>query len=555
MGDRSDQAAVEDPPVTDGHAQSKLGDRDLIERIVETSPTGIAVYDPSGEIVSANTRAMEMADECIEVLIGRRYDAFHYCDEDGTRLPADEHVFARVLDAGEPVFDQVVGFEPADRNRRWLSISGAPVTDASGEIERVVVVAEEVTERRERERELDRQHQELERLARINRLIRRTNRALVEAVSREAIERAVCEELTGADGYAFAWIGDPHATNGRIEARSWAGRDSEYLEAISITLDEADTARGPTGRAIESLAVETTADTERDPAFDPWREAAIDHDFGSSACVPLVYDETVYGVLNLYAEEKAVFRADEREVLGELGETVGYAINAVQSKRLLLTNQVTELEFHSESSASFFIDICQRTGGELWLDGIVPSSEHADLYYMTIAGVEPETVLALAAETEGIEGRVVSDSDGEGRFEFLVEGASITRSLLRHGARVKRGHVAAGVASIIAEVSPDADVRTVVESIQEGFPGTELVAKQDVERAAETDREFRGTVEEALTERQAAALKAAFYTGYFEWPRASSAEEVAATMDIASPTFHQHLRAAHRKLLTAFFEE
>ncbi|WP_048078258.1 helix-turn-helix domain-containing protein, partial [Halorubrum sp. AJ67] len=52
-----------------------------------------------------------------------------------------------------------------------------------------------------------------------------------------------------------------------------------------------------------------------------------------------------------------------------------------------------------------------------------------------------------------------------------------------------------------------------------------------------------------------AALSAAYHGGYFDWPRGSTAEEVADAMGVSSPTFHNHLRKAQRALLDGVFEE
>ena len=43
-------------------------------------------------------------------------------------------------------------------------------------------------------------------------------------------------------------------------------------------------------------------------------------------------------------------------------------------------------------------------------------------------------------------------------------------------------------------------------------------------------------------------MDAAYHSGFFEWPRDTSGEEVAASLDVSPPTFHQHLRKAERKL-------
>ncbi|PSQ04409.1 hypothetical protein BRC95_08240 [Halobacteriales archaeon QS_5_68_33] len=44
-----------------------------------------------------------------------------------------------------------------------------------------------------------------------------------------------------------------------------------------------------------------------------------------------------------------------------------------------------------------------------------------------------------------------------------------------------------------------------------------------------------------MTDRQREALEAAFRAGYFHWLRDSTAEEVAESLDIASPTLHSHI--------------
>ncbi|WP_158057679.1 helix-turn-helix domain-containing protein [Halorussus halophilus] len=58
-----------------------------------------------------------------------------------------------------------------------------------------------------------------------------------------------------------------------------------------------------------------------------------------------------------------------------------------------------------------------------------------------------------------------------------------------------------------------------------------------------------------LTDAQRRALRSSYFAGYYEWPRDSTAEEVADSLGISSPTLHQHLRKAHRELLSAFFAE
>lgn len=67
-------------------------------------------------------------------------------------------------------------------------------------------------------------------------------------------------------------------------------------------------------------------------------------------------------------------------------------------------------------------------------------------------------------------------------------------------------------------------------------------------------RDFRNEIHDRLTERQLTVLEAAYFAGYFERPRKRTGQEIAASLDIASPTFHQHLGAALGKLASVVVE-
>lgn len=59
----------------------------------------------------------------------------------------------------------------------------------------------------------------------------------------------------------------------------------------------------------------------------------------------------------------------------------------------------------------------------------------------------------------------------------------------------------------------------------------------------------------ALTDRQQEALEAAYRAGYFDWPRESTAEEVADVLDISPPTLHAHLRKAEGQLFADLIDQ
>ena len=176
---------------------------------------------------------------------------------------------------------------------------------------------------------------ELSELDRINQTIRETTGRVVRAETRAEIERAVCETLADAESYCFAWIGVIESEE--VVPATWAGIERGYLDDITITTDRSPTGQGPAGRAARTGEPQTTEDVSEDPDFEPWREAAEQRGYESSASIPLVYDDTRYGLLNVYADRPAAFDERELDVLAELGDTVAHAIHRVE-----LTDRVVD---------------------------------------------------------------------------------------------------------------------------------------------------------------------------------------------------------------------
>ncbi len=129
---------------------------DLLTRVLEVSPVGIVVVEPSGEITTANERATEILGLERGEITDRTYDhpEWHIFYEDGTPIPESEHPVTRVLETGEPVLGFEHWIELPDGSRRWLSSHSAPVLDDDGTVERVVVGLDDATALKRREERL-----------------------------------------------------------------------------------------------------------------------------------------------------------------------------------------------------------------------------------------------------------------------------------------------------------------------------------------------------------------------------------------------------------------
>jgi PAS domain S-box-containing protein len=206
---------------------------------------------------------------------------------------------------------------------------------------------------------------------RINRVVRRINRALVRATTQQEIDERVCEIISDAEPYRFAWIGDHNPDARTVERRTAAGVGEDYPDVIEITTDEAATARGPTGEAVRTRELSVMQDIHEDPDYEPWREEALERGYRASAAVPLIHDDTLYGVLNVYADRTHVFDDHERQLLSTLGATIGHAYHRIELQqqytdqyRVLFEEAPVMVVFTRSVDGEPIIDDCNRSFAE-----------------------------------------------------------------------------------------------------------------------------------------------------------------------------------------------
>jgi PAS domain S-box-containing protein len=146
------------------HREQELeAERQLLDRLFETSPVGIALLDTDGQIIRANKHGELVLDLSRSNIGDRRYDDpdWQIRDENDEPIASNLLPFARVLQTGEPVVDYEHSIRLSDGTTRWLSISASPLTTPDGAVERVVCAIVDMTDIRESERELERHNERL----------------------------------------------------------------------------------------------------------------------------------------------------------------------------------------------------------------------------------------------------------------------------------------------------------------------------------------------------------------------------------------------------------
>ncbi len=170
----------------------------------------------------------------------------------------------------------------------------------------------------------------------INDLIWDISQSLLEASTREDIERGVCERLADSESYLFAWMGK--ADDDRVVPRVSAGIEAGYLDAV-FRSDASEQKSNLVAKALETGTIQITQDIATDSSFEQWREKALERGYHSKAAIPLCYESTVYGVLNVYADHPHAFDETERRVLSKFGNSIAYAINSVRTRQELVRRE------------------------------------------------------------------------------------------------------------------------------------------------------------------------------------------------------------------------
>lgn len=425
--------------------------------------------------------------------------------------------------------------------------------EPEGEHRGCIGILRDITDRTERERRLVRQRDELDTLNRINELLLVVARDLFESPGRGSIEQTVCSRLADSDLYQFAWVGKPEVGGDRLVPDASAGIDGGHVESITVTTDDDQTGRGPVGRAFRTGAVQVSQDVETASTVESWREMAPDHDVRSVAAVPLAYDGTTYGVLAVHASRPLAFSQREQRGFEILGEAIGYAINATRTRKLLFAEEVVELELGLTDQSEFALEAVDRLDCHLSLEGYVSTGADSWLLYFALSGAEPDRFVDAAGEAVTVE-TVRPSGDGAGPVVALTTRSSLLDSIAALGGRVTSAVIDDGRGTVEVEIPRSTGVREFVEQVRSTYPGVVLLAKRDEERPAERSAWLHGEGPVDLTDRQRQALEAAYRAGYFEWPRESSAEDVADLLDISRPTLQAHLRKAERELLATFLD-
>jgi PAS domain S-box-containing protein len=206
-----------------------------------------------------------------------------------------------------------------DGSTGWFELRFEPVPEG------VAILSMDITERRRADEALVRSRRALH-------VLSESRQTQVRATDEQRFMEDVCR-IAEKSGYLLAWIGfrqdDPERS---VRPVAQAGRDDGYLEAARTTWDETERGSGPVGTAIRTGRPTVARSIATDPAYAPWRAAAIERGFASCIALPITEHAETFGALTIYAGEPDAFDAAECALLEEMVLDLGYGITTLRGR-------------------------------------------------------------------------------------------------------------------------------------------------------------------------------------------------------------------------------
>jgi predicted DNA binding protein len=222
--------------------------------------------------------------------------------------------------------------------------------------------------------------------------------------------------------------------------------------------------------------------------------------------------------------------------------------------------QLIEIVFRVNDPTYPFVALSENGETVVSLERMLPREGGKYAEFFRISGGDPDRIVELAEDDDQVRDiRIVSREDDGGLFEFTVStshGFCPARDLAELGAIPREITGEDGEGTIVVEVVGRETASDLISAFLEAHPDAKLVSKHGIDDKTPllSANELDDAIDDSLTERQREVLLTAFESGYYEWPRTCTGEELADSMGISSATFSEHIHTAERKLLELLIE-
>lgn len=216
----------------------------------------------------------------------------------------------------------------------WAQLNVSLVMDNNAKPLYAIAQIQNISDRKSSEKALQKTY-------RVQSMVGQCNDALLYIRDEKQLLEKICKIIVESGDYIMAGVGflndDEEHT---INMVAFQGHDAGYINAINIALTDKQRRQGPTYKAIRRKQPYVVKNISEDPDFLPWRDAALQRGFHSHIALPLIMNDSAFGVLRVYSPIVDAFNEDEITLLEKLANNLAFGIDVL---RMQVTQKQTEL--------------------------------------------------------------------------------------------------------------------------------------------------------------------------------------------------------------------
>jgi PAS domain S-box-containing protein/diguanylate cyclase (GGDEF)-like protein len=288
--------------------------------IFENTVEGIFQTSREGRVITVNEAAARMLgydtpEEAIASLTDVGSQVYVY--------PEDRQKLLQALESDGFVRGLETRYRRKDGSKIWVSLSARMMSDERGDF--LLGTMQDITERRQQQRRI-------ERLSRVYAVLSGINALIVRVRDRDELFREACRIAVDAGRFKFAWVCVVDNEAMELKPVAWVGTEGGFLDQARnrrSLREDAPEEQGLSVQAAREKRAVIVNDVESDPRVR-YRREHLERGVRSVAILPLLVGDEVAGTIGLHAGETGFFDDDEMKLLLELAGDISFAIEHIE---------------------------------------------------------------------------------------------------------------------------------------------------------------------------------------------------------------------------------
>jgi diguanylate cyclase (GGDEF)-like protein/PAS domain S-box-containing protein len=287
---------------------------------------GIAHSNPDGRYLEVNQKLCDMLGYSREELLARTFRDVTHPDDVAAGLDLHRRLKARPVNVGTAPREE--RYIRRNGSTVWCLSAGSAVHDGDGNVEYVVAVIQDISDRKRAEIRI--QH-----LNRVHAVLSGINALIVHVRDRDDLFKGACRIAVEAGAFSMAWVGVVNEESGTVKPIACAGNVGDFLESAPLAvIENKPGGHGLVGRAIREMKAMISNDVRNDPQR-MMRKELEERGINSLAVIPLIVGDEAIGVLALYSMDVGFFDDEEMRLLDGLAANISYSIVHMEKQERL----------------------------------------------------------------------------------------------------------------------------------------------------------------------------------------------------------------------------